>query len=528
MKRTVSALRPKAALVIDPFCTVCEAAKKCSKAHVDAVLICDDGKLMGILTDTDVLARVIAKGLDPKEVKVCDVMTREPTCVRSGEDAVEALCTMVSHAFRHLPVLDDNGRIIGVLDITKCLYDAIARLERYVSDASASLSRSVLAALPQTHAHTQAHAQQAHARQMLDALVSKLFAPPIAQVLSSRDGADRHAFSLRGDESVQAAAVLMAARQGAVLVGAAAEDDAHACAGIVTSRDVLHRVVAKGLDATRTRVDTIMTTEPDCMEEEATVLQALHQMQYGGYRHVPVLNTAREPTGVLDVLALVEAALSQLKAPAAADSTECWRDFWGSAESIVDVAPYGPPSSGPRSESAPSATRSTDGNGARQLEGSCQSLQSSCQTSDASAKLFLFKLKTSAGQMHRLHHSAESLASLRAAAAAQLGIDDGNANRLVLEYDDEEGDRVLVSTDAQLREAVSLAQRAEKNRLVLHATTGCASENAPAQAPVREDARSLDGNVQKNMSAQERTFLLGSAVALGAIIATVGGSISRR
>eukprot|EP00965_Chrysotila_dentata_P035691 1187809-Pleurochrysis_carterae.AAC.1 len=78
MKRTVSALRPKAALVIDPFCTVCEAAKKCSKAHVDAVLICDDGKLMGILTDTDVLARVIAKGLDPKEVKVRLPSAHEP------------------------------------------------------------------------------------------------------------------------------------------------------------------------------------------------------------------------------------------------------------------------------------------------------------------------------------------------------------------------------------------------------------------------------------------------------------------
>ena len=92
----------------------------------EAAVVMDGGALVGILTDTDVTSRVLASGLDPAVVKVADAMTANPLCVHEGDAAVEALVTMIERRFRHLPVLDTLGAVVGVLDISKLLHDALA------------------------------------------------------------------------------------------------------------------------------------------------------------------------------------------------------------------------------------------------------------------------------------------------------------------------------------------------------------------------------------------------------------------
>jgi hypothetical protein len=52
---------------------------------------------------------------------VREAMTAQPRCVRTRESAVDAVATMMTHRFRHLPVLDDEGQVVGLLDIAKCL-----------------------------------------------------------------------------------------------------------------------------------------------------------------------------------------------------------------------------------------------------------------------------------------------------------------------------------------------------------------------------------------------------------------------
>ena len=107
--------------------------------------------------------------------------------------------------------------------------------------------------------------------------------------------------------SVVKAASLMARRKSAVLV----EAPRGRCVGILTPKDVLLRVVAKGLHAATTTVEEVMTPAPDVLPGTATVLQALHQMQVGGYRNVPVVSASGEQLGVLDVLTLLQGALLQ-------------------------------------------------------------------------------------------------------------------------------------------------------------------------------------------------------------------------
>jgi hypothetical protein len=76
-----------------------------------------------------VATRVVAEGLKPEVTAVSKVMTRNPTFVAGDTLAIEALDKMVQGKFRHLPVVE-HGEVVALLDITKCLYDAIARMER--------------------------------------------------------------------------------------------------------------------------------------------------------------------------------------------------------------------------------------------------------------------------------------------------------------------------------------------------------------------------------------------------------------
>ena len=275
--RTVADLRPRSILTLADRLSVEEAAKRMAGMKTDAAVVVNNaGALIGILTDTDVTRKVLAPGLDPAAVHVADAMTASPRCVLSTTSAVGALTTMVEHRFRHLPVLEaeeagDGGalRCVGLLDIAKCLYDAISAIDAAVTGGGAPTLGSLLEAVKSEHGD----------------------APAVVAAAAT----------------VQEAAAAMVARRSAVLVEVAGVDGkTKSVAGIVTPKDLLNRVVARSLPAGATRVDAVMTPNPDTMPSSATVLQALHQLQYGGYRNLPVVSdTDGRPLGVADVLSLM-------------------------------------------------------------------------------------------------------------------------------------------------------------------------------------------------------------------------------
>jgi len=77
----------------------------------------------------------------------------------------------------------------------------------------------------------------------------------------------------------------------------------------VTPKDLLYKVVAKGRPLDSTPVAEVMTADPDVMSGSATAVQALLQLQRGGYRNLPVVSESGDPLGVLDVIALIEGSL---------------------------------------------------------------------------------------------------------------------------------------------------------------------------------------------------------------------------
>ena len=114
--RPVSKLRPKKPMISnvdDSVLSICQMLA--SKRSDSSVVTSRNGGLAGIVTDTDITRRVVAKHLDPSTTHVSDVMTANPTCVSMNDSAMDALGTMVDNHFRHLPVVDDSGAIVGVL-----------------------------------------------------------------------------------------------------------------------------------------------------------------------------------------------------------------------------------------------------------------------------------------------------------------------------------------------------------------------------------------------------------------------------
>ncbi len=103
-----------------------EAARRMRERRVAALLVMEGARLAGIVTERDIVFRVVAEGRDPATVAVAEIMTREPVTARPDERALDALVKMREGHFRHLPVVDRDGRVVAVVSI-RDLYEAVCR-----------------------------------------------------------------------------------------------------------------------------------------------------------------------------------------------------------------------------------------------------------------------------------------------------------------------------------------------------------------------------------------------------------------
>ena len=94
---------------------VAYAAKMMKDENVGIAPVVEGERLVGTLTDRDVVVRVVAEGRDPNAVNVREVMSIAPVTVEPEHDLDEALRLMASHQVRRLPVVEDGDRVVGVL-----------------------------------------------------------------------------------------------------------------------------------------------------------------------------------------------------------------------------------------------------------------------------------------------------------------------------------------------------------------------------------------------------------------------------
>jgi CBS domain-containing protein len=104
-------------LSIGPDATVLDAALLMNEHKVGSLLVKSAGRLVGIITERDLLQRVMAQRRDQAEAVVADVMTAELACCRPETTVDEARAVMKNRRIRHLPVLDDDDRLLGLVSI---------------------------------------------------------------------------------------------------------------------------------------------------------------------------------------------------------------------------------------------------------------------------------------------------------------------------------------------------------------------------------------------------------------------------
>ena len=94
---------------------VSDAARMMKRRQVGAITVVEAGKLVGIFTERDALFRVVAEGRDPTTTPIAEVMTPNPRTISPDKPFASALHMMHEGRFRHVPVVDENERPIGMI-----------------------------------------------------------------------------------------------------------------------------------------------------------------------------------------------------------------------------------------------------------------------------------------------------------------------------------------------------------------------------------------------------------------------------
>ena len=128
--------------VVSPEASVADAIRTMLQRHVGAVAVVDsDTRVAGIFTERDVLSKLALSRLDPERTPVRELMTTPVELATAETGSSEAFVTMIERHFRHMPIVDNDGKLLGMLSIRNLLewrIDDLGRelesLEQYVSN----------------------------------------------------------------------------------------------------------------------------------------------------------------------------------------------------------------------------------------------------------------------------------------------------------------------------------------------------------------------------------------------------------
>jgi CBS domain-containing protein len=102
---------------IGPDATVLDAALLMNDHKIGSLVVSDGGRLLGIITERDLLVRIVARRRDPAATAVRDAMTAELICGRTDTSLDEARGVMMKRRIRHLPIVDEDDHLLGMVSI---------------------------------------------------------------------------------------------------------------------------------------------------------------------------------------------------------------------------------------------------------------------------------------------------------------------------------------------------------------------------------------------------------------------------
>jgi CBS domain-containing protein len=128
-------LKDRKVYSVEATCTVLEAARYMMEHKIGAVPVMRDGKLTGILSERDIMNRVVASGRTPGATAVSEVMTANPRAVPADETIDECLFIMREFGFRHLPITDGT-QLKGIVSLRDVLMHHAKELESQAQKAA--------------------------------------------------------------------------------------------------------------------------------------------------------------------------------------------------------------------------------------------------------------------------------------------------------------------------------------------------------------------------------------------------------
>ncbi|WVR06879.1 hypothetical protein IAU60_003915 [Kwoniella sp. DSM 27419] len=542
-KGTVAGLRPSPALTVPEGMSVADASQLCAAKRADCVLVVDEDEgLSGIFTAKDLAFRVTAEGLDPRLTTVATIMTRNPMVTRDTTSATEALQLMVSRGFRHLPVCNEDGDVVGLLDITKVFHEALAKVERG-SSATSQLSAALAGVQSELGPGMAGNPQAAAMMAYVDALRERMALPDLTTVIDTKlppptvspRTSVKEAARLMKERRTTAVCVLETNAGTSAISGTSGTSAIPKIAGIFTSKDIVLRVIAAGLDTSRCSVVRVMTPHPDTAPPDMIVQDALKKMHNGHYLNLPVVEADGRLIGIVDVLKLTYATLEQIESMSEDKSNETgpmWGKFFetlpgagGDDDSVSIVSASERPDTpsrpqhnrglssvtSPISEVMPNDSASAVDEASSDVGKRGAAASSVAPSVPVDDGTYIFKFRTPSGRTHRFQARHDSYELLRDIVAGKLltdpfftaeGSKEGQEVHLpdpanfTLHYTDDEGDLVTMTADGDVADAVRIARGQKSDRVVLLVDGGKVWEDA---------ARDLGGDkaVEKLKAAEQ-------------------------
>lgn len=131
--------RARTPVTVTPTDSVNEAMAKMYAHDIGAVLVLEGEKLVGILSERDVARKVALGGHSATDTQVREIMSQRVRCVTVAQSVEECMALMTEHHIRHLPVVDEGGKVKGILSIGDMVKETISQqafligqLEQYI------------------------------------------------------------------------------------------------------------------------------------------------------------------------------------------------------------------------------------------------------------------------------------------------------------------------------------------------------------------------------------------------------------
>jgi CBS domain-containing protein len=147
MKNAIDILRSKsiqAVYTVAPGTSALVAVRRLAELNIGALVVADGSRIVGILSERDYVRKLAERGNASDELRVSDLMTSEVMYAKPTMTAEECMAVMTDNRLRHLPVVDDDRRLLGVISIGDLVKDTISeqkyvieQLEHYITGAMA-------------------------------------------------------------------------------------------------------------------------------------------------------------------------------------------------------------------------------------------------------------------------------------------------------------------------------------------------------------------------------------------------------